>query len=222
MKRLAEDVWQISSFPPNSINAYLVGDVVIDAATRQSGKRILRELRGHAVSAHMLTHAHADHQGATHQVCETLGVPLWVGARDADAAEDPRLILERQVSHPIPRLYWHIWHGRGHAVDRALAEGDEVAGFTVLETPGHSAGHLALWRESDRTLIAGDVMSSIDTMTLLPGLHEARSFFTPDPAENRRSAKRFAELEPALVLFGHGPPLRDPARFTEFVNRLPA
>src|ERR1700742_4876776 len=139
MKRLADDVWQISSFPPNSINTYLVGDVLIDAATRQSKKRILRELRGHAVSAHALTHAHADHQGATHGVCSELGIPLWVGTRDADAAEDPRLIRERAPNHPITRLYYTIWHGPGHAVDRTLAEGDEGAGFKVLETPGHSA-----------------------------------------------------------------------------------
>lgn len=221
MKRLAEDVWQISSFPPSSINAYLVGDVLVDAQTRQAKKRILRELRGHAVSAHMLTHAHADHQGASHAVCEELGIPLWVGTRDADAAEEPRLIIERTPSHPIPRLYYAIWHGPGHPVDRTLAEGDDVAGFTVMETPGHSAGHLALWRESDRTLIVGDVLSSIDTITLLPGLHEAKGFFTADPDENRRSAKRFAELEPELVLFGHGPPLRDPAKFTAFVAALP-
>lgn len=222
MKRLAEDVWQISSFPPNSINAYLVGDVLVDAATRTSRKRILRELRGHAVSAHVLTHAHADHQGASHAVCEELSVPLWVGTRDADAAEEPRLMLERSPSHPITRLFWHSFHGPGHSVDRTLAEGDEVAGFTVMETPGHSAGHLSFWRESDRTLIVGDVMSSADSITQLPGMHEAKAFFTADPAENRRSAKRFAELEPALALFGHGPPLRDPAKFTAFVNDLPA
>lgn len=220
MKRLADDVWQISSFPPNSINAYLVGDVLIDAATRQSKKRILRELRGHAVSAHALTHVHSDHQGASHGVCEELGIPLWVGARDADAAENPELMRERSPSHPIPRLYYTIWHGPGHPVDRTLAEGDEVAGFTVLETPGHTAGHVSFWRESDRTLIVGDVMSSVDTVTLMPGLHDSKRMFTADPRENRRSAKRFAELEPQLVLFGHGPPLRDPAKFTAFVNGL--
>ena len=47
------------------------------------------------------------------------------------------------------------------------------------------------------------------------------TIFTPDPARNRESARRRGELEPALALFGHGPPLRDPRRFTEFVAGLP-
>jgi hydroxyacylglutathione hydrolase len=222
VKRLAEDVWQISSVMPDAINAYLVGDVLVDAATRHSARRILRQLRGHAVSAHALTHAHADHQGASHELCATLGVPFWVGARDADAAEDPRLIRERSSNHPLPRLYYRIWAGPGHPVDRRLAEGDDVAGFTVIDTPGHSRGHIALWRESDRTLIAGDVLSSIDTVTGLPGLHDSKPFFTADVAQNHRSARRLAALEPALVLFGHGRPVRDTKKFVDFVAALPA
>ncbi len=49
---------------------------------------------------------------------------------------------------------------KARRVDRALAEGDEVAGFRVLDTPGHSPGHVAYWRESDGVLICGDVMRS--------------------------------------------------------------
>ena len=69
-------------------------------------------------------------------------------------------------------------------------------------------------------LICGDVLTNMDTTTGLPGLHEPKGYFTPDPATNRRSAKRLAELEPALVLFGHGAPLRDTARFVEFCSGL--
>ena len=58
------------------INVYVVEDVLIDAATRHSGGRILRELEGR-VNAHALTHAHPDHQGASHEVCEALGIPFW-------------------------------------------------------------------------------------------------------------------------------------------------
>lgn len=43
----------------------------------------------------------------------------------------------------------------------------------------------------------------------------------PDPARNRQSARKLAALEPALVCFGHGPPLRDTQRFVEFVAALP-
>jgi glyoxylase-like metal-dependent hydrolase (beta-lactamase superfamily II) len=105
-------------------------------------------------------------------------------------------------------------------VDRALKEGDEVAGFTVLDTPGHSAGHMSLWRESDRTLILGDVLNSQDPLLGIPGLRLPKDFFTPDPARNRQSAKRLGELEPSLVLFGHGPPERDTRKFVDFCAAL--
>ena len=58
--------------------------------------------------------------------------------------------------------------GPPHPVARALHEGDEVAGFTVLETPGHSRGHVAFWRESDRVLILGDVLNNMNLMTGIP------------------------------------------------------
>ena len=52
-------------------------------------------------------------------------------------------------------------------------------------------------------------------------LHEPLAAFTPDPARNRASARRLAALEPALVCFGHGPPLRDAGELTRFVAALP-
>ena len=98
-------------------------------------------------------------------------------------------------------------------VARALHEGDDLGhGFVVLETPGHSDGHVAFWRESDRTLVAGDVLFNMNVLTTVPGLHEPPRILTRDPRRNRESARRLAALEPELVLFGHGPPLRDPAR----------
>jgi hydroxyacylglutathione hydrolase len=221
VKEVAPGVWQLRGFPPNLINVFLLEDVLIDAATRNSGRRILRELRGRDVSAHALTHAHPDHQGASKEVCEHLEVPFWVGERDADAAERPELIGERQPDHPIAQFFHRTMTGPGRRVDRILREGDEVAGFRVIETPGHSAGHVVFFREADRVLVIGDVLNSADPLTLLPGLREPRPYFSPDPAENRRSARKLAPLEPELVLFGHGPPLRDPSRFVDFVNGLP-
>jgi glyoxylase-like metal-dependent hydrolase (beta-lactamase superfamily II) len=44
--------------------------------------------------------------------------------------------------------------------------------------------------------------------------------FTPDPERNRQSERLLAELEPALVLFGHGPPLRDPEALRNFTDRV--
>ena len=52
-------------------------------------------------------------------------------------------------------------------------------------------------------------------------LREPFPTFSPDPQLNRESARRLAALEPALVCFGHGRPLRDPARFAAAVAKLP-
>jgi hydroxyacylglutathione hydrolase len=220
MRELTPGIWQIDGFPPNGINSYLVGDLLIDAMTRRDTKRILKALRGRPVTAHAVTHAHPDHQGASHAVCSEFGIPLMVGAADADAVEDPRLIAERQPSNRVAQFFVKTFVGPAHPVDRRLVEGDEVGGFTVLDVPGHSIGHVAFWRESDRALVVGDVLCNMNVLTGLPGLQLPKDFVTPDPARNRESARRFAGLRPELVLFGHGKPLRDPAKFDAFVSAL--
>jgi hydroxyacylglutathione hydrolase len=222
MRQLADGLYQLKGRPPNIMNVYLAGDVLLDAATRHSGGRILRQLDGRDVRAHALTHAHGDHQGASHEVCTNLGIPYWVGERDVEAAEGGAEAIGRDMPPGIrPKISRRLFAGPGHPVDRPLREGDEVGGFTVLDVPGHSAGHVAYWRESDRSLVLGDVLFGLHPMTGRPGLHEPPDFFTPDPARNRESARKLAALEPALVCFGHGPPLRDTRRFVEFVEGLP-
>ncbi len=220
MKELAKDVYQLSGRPRNAINVYLVGDVLIDAATRQAERRIVRQLEGHTLTAHALTHAHPDHQGSSHAICERYGIPLWCGQGDVPAMETPGAIVNPKVPGWFNRVQARYWTGPPHPVARALHEGDEVAGFTVLETPGHAPGHVSFWRESDRVLIAGDVLGTIHFITGVPGLHTPPDLFTPDPARNRDSARRLAALEPALACFGHGAPLRDPRKLADFVARL--
>jgi hydroxyacylglutathione hydrolase len=222
MKQLAADVYLLRGFPPNAINVYLVGDVLIDAATRQAEKRILREIRGRTLTAHALTHAHPDHQGSSHAICERLGIPLWCGQGDVPAMETPGGIKNSQAPGWLNRFQARYWTGPPHPVARALKEGDEVAGFTVLEVPGHAPGHVAYWRESDRVLILGDVLNNVNLRTGVTGLHEPPAVFTPDPPRNRESARRLAALEPALAMFGHGAPLRDPRKLSDFCARLPA
>jgi hydroxyacylglutathione hydrolase len=221
MKQLADGVWQLRGFPPDAINVYLVEDVLIDAGTRMAGRRILRQLAGRRVNAHALTHAHPDHQGASDEVCGKLRIPFWVGEKDVPYAEDPRRIGDVQPKHPFNRLALRYWAGPGRDVDRVLREDDEVAGFRVIDVPGHSPGHVAYWRESDRVLILGDVLNNVDVATGVPGLHDPKAYLTADPSENRRSARKLARLEPSLVLFGHGRPLRNTRKFVDFVHALP-
>ena len=204
MRTLALDVHELRGVPPHALNVYLVGDVLVDAGTTGAHRRIVRELAVRQMAAHVVTHAHPDHYGSSHAVCEQLGLPLWAGERDADAVEagsfvpSPTRVGALLSRAPMPP---------GHPVARRLREGDAVgAGFSVLDVPGHSPGHIALWREADRTLIAGDVFFN------LPRLGAPPRFMSFDPDANRASMRRLAELRPALVLFGHGPPLRDPER----------
>jgi len=221
MKQLVEDVYMLNGFPTNAINVYLVGDVLIDAGTRQAEKRIFRQIAGRTIAAHALTHVHPDHQGSSHAVGERLGIPLWCGQDDVPAMETPGGVVSPNAPRWLQRAQERWWIGPPHPVARALREGDEVAGFTVLDTPGHTRGHIALWRESDRVLIMGDVLNNMNVKTGLTGLHEPMGMFTPDPVRNRASARRLAALRPALACFGHGPPLRDPDKLADFAARLP-
>jgi hydroxyacylglutathione hydrolase len=222
VRQLADGVHMLSGRPANAINVYLVHDVLIDAATRRGERRIMRQIAERQVSAHALTHAHPDHQGSSHAICERLEIPLWCGQDDVPAMETPGAIAHSQEPGWLNRMQQRFWTGPPHPVSRALVEGDDVADFTVLETPGHSRGHVAYWRSSDRVLILGDVLNNLNVRTGRPGLHEPPIAFTADPARNRRSARRLARLRPQLALFGHGPPLRDPDRLADFVERLAA
>ncbi len=105
MKQLAEDVYMLKGFPPNAINVYVAGDVLIDSATRQAEKRIFKQIAGRTLTAHALTHVHPDHQGCSHVVCERLGIPLWVGQDDVPAMETAGSVVggegaRRDEAHP--------------------------------------------------------------------------------------------------------------------------
>jgi hydroxyacylglutathione hydrolase len=221
VRQLADGVHQLSGWPRNAINVYMLGDVLLDAATRQGEQRIMRQLAGRRLNAHALTHAHPDHQGSSHAICTRLEIPLWCGQGDVPAMETPGGVYASQAPTWVNRMQRRFWTGPPHPVARALIEGDEVAGFTVLEVPGHSRGHLAYWREQDRVLLLGDVLNNVDLGFGISGLHEPPAILTPDPARNRASARRLAALRPSLTCFGHGAPLRDPGKLADFVDRLP-
>ena len=212
MQQLADDVWHLSGFPPNSVNVYVLGDVLIDAGIAFDKKRILKQLTGRTITAHALTHAHIDHYGASHAICEALRIPMWCGADDVAAVESGKMVGAGGRMLPA---------AKAHPIARALREGDEVAGFTVLETPGHSPGHVSYWRESDRTLICGDVMWGTNPFLMRGDIRKPFPAFSPDPKLNRESARRIVALQPALVCFGHGKPLRDPTRLAAAVAKLP-
>jgi len=222
MRQLAHDLHALPGRPAHAFNVHLVGGVLVDAATRRATGRILRALDGAEVRAHAVTHAHADHQGASAAVCAALQVPFWGPEAESDALRRGDLSA-MAPSNAVTRWQLRHWAGPAVAVDRALREGDELdAGFVALETPGHSPGHLSYWREEDRTLVAGDVLFGRHPLTGRPGLHEPPARFTLDPERNRDSIRRVAALRPALIVFGHGPAWRDPDALEAFAAALPA
>ena len=222
MKQLADDLFVLEGFPPYAINVYLLGDVLIDAATRFAARRILRRLRGRTVSLHALTHAHPDHQGASHAICERWEFRSGAEKRDAVAME------RRGRDHGADAAALALGLGRPavdgppHPVSRRLREGDQVGSLhgdrdawahggphLVLARgrPGSDHGRCALQREHLERL--GDASASRNGSSRSTRLRTAGS------------ARRFIALEPKLVCFGHGPPLCEHRAFVDYVKRLP-
>jgi glyoxylase-like metal-dependent hydrolase (beta-lactamase superfamily II) len=223
---LAPELYLLRGFPPNAFNVYVMGDVIVDSGTPAAKRRVLKQVnslmatQGLKISAHVLTHAHQDHFGSSKALCDELGIPLWCGEADGDAVEGGAQAWPEQLS-TLARFLSRLPDPPAVPVARRLREGDEVGGFTVLHVPGHSAGHLAFWREADRVLVMGDVLFNEHALLHIPGLRQPPRASTPSPRDNRASARRLAALDPALICFGHGAPMRDTRKFADFVASLP-
>ncbi len=221
IEQVAPDLLRLSFGPVrDGINIYLIGDVLVDSGPSWQGERLLRALRGRPVTAHAITHAHFDHQGASHFIAEALGIPVWCGEGDRAALEsgDPATVLPKPRGAAL--RFARLLAGPAHPVARTLRAGDEVGGFTVIESPGHTPGHTAFWRSDDRALVLGDVLFNRNPVTLRRRLEEPFTIFTWDPAVNRASARKLAALRPELICFGHGAPLRDAAAFQRYITGL--
>jgi glyoxylase-like metal-dependent hydrolase (beta-lactamase superfamily II) len=91
-----------------------------------------------------------------------------------------------------------------------------------IHTPGHTPGHISLWRPTDRALIAGDAFitttqeSAYAVMTQRTELHGPPMYFTQNWDDSRESVRRLAALQPELAVTGHGQAMRGP----EMLNAL--
>jgi hydroxyacylglutathione hydrolase len=213
MEQLADDVWHVPLGPRDSVNTYILGDVLVDSGYRFQSGRAIAAAKRLGVTQHALTHAHLDHAGGSARVCRELGIDgVAVGVVDAGDVHSGKPAPPPHT--PGPLRGFGRWYGSfaPAPVARELHEGDVVGpGFVVLDVPGHSNGHVAFWREDDGILIAGDVLFNMHLITTAPGLREPPRPFTMDPARNRESIAKVAALEPRVVGFGHGPVLREDA-----------
>jgi glyoxylase-like metal-dependent hydrolase (beta-lactamase superfamily II) len=147
----------------------------------------------------------------------------------AHEQELPYLTGRRSYPPPDPAAAWGAMsllspllpRGPFHFEDRVRplpADGSVpgMQGWRWIHTPGHSAGHVSLFREADRTLIAGDAFVTTKNESVMaviarrPMVHRPPAYFTPDWASARVSVQRLAALEPELAATGHGPPMRGP------------
>ena len=146
-----------------------------------------------------LTHVHPDHQGVAKDVCEARGVPLACHADDVDAMEGRRPVQEAAAEQPgQPGDHARSGRARRTRSTGCSSEGDEVAGFRVVHAPGHARGEVIFFRE----LRPGGDLRRRDPQHELrhrrcPGSRSRPTIFTYDPAENRRSIRKLAELEPS-------------------------
>ena len=201
--------------------------VLIDAGVMGAAKSILRAAeerfgRESAPAAIVLTHGHFDHVGALAELAERWDVPIY-----AHELELPYLNGESAYPPPDPSVGGGLmsassrFYPRGPIdVRRWLnvlpADGTvpEMPGWQWRHTPGHTPGHVSLWREVDATLIAGDAFittaqdSAYAVATQRPELHGPPMYYTQDWQAAEASVRRLAAFQPELAVTGHGPALR--------------
>jgi glyoxylase-like metal-dependent hydrolase (beta-lactamase superfamily II) len=221
MKKIAENVFQIPLMPRNSINCYVIDDILIDSGIRSSGNKILSAIKNMEITKHVLTHAHADHQGSSDFICKTLNIPLWTSELEKENAESGNVTYEYPNSSGlIAKFQQKYWAGKGHKVSQVLKEGDNVGSFTVINTPGHSKGHISFFRERDKVLIVGDALVNMNLVTTVVGLNQPPNLFTTDKKMNMESIKKIVDLKPKVLCFGHGPVLYDNGELEKFMNKM--
>jgi glyoxylase-like metal-dependent hydrolase (beta-lactamase superfamily II) len=169
----------------------------------------------------ILTHGHFDHVGTVKELSEAWDVPVYAHEREL-----PYLNGERDYPEPDPTvggglmawvapLYPNEGIDLGDRIHPLPADGTVpgLEGWRWIHTPGHTPGHISLFRAADRVLIAGDAFitvkqeSAIAVMLQEQEVHGPPSYFTTDWAAARESVQRLNDLRPAVAATGHGVPM---------------
>jgi len=208
--QIAPGARQVSVGAPFKSHVYLIdgpdGPIAFDAGIKDSGPAILAAAGGRLERV-ILSHSHVDHRGAAGE----LGAPIYchpdeVADAEGDAGRsytDFGRIENERVREVLPRLQ-AAWDGGPVKITGTITDGEQVAGFRVIHSPGHAPGQIALFRESDRLLIAADIIYTLDAETAQPASARVpHPFGNWDTEMARDSIRRLIPLRATSVWTGH-------------------
>jgi glyoxylase-like metal-dependent hydrolase (beta-lactamase superfamily II)/predicted ester cyclase len=218
---VAEGVWVVQGHPARC-NVYLIEDdggvTLFDAGARTMTRAVASagaKLGG--IRRVVLGHGHTDHRG----VAPALGVPVLCHpdeVQDAEGSGGFRYWPHGLAGLPTPHrqlhrlLHRYAWDGGPVSISGTLSEGDEVAGFSVIELPGHAPGQIGLWRESDRLALSSDCFYTLDIWGRDCPPRLPMALYNLDTEQARASIRKLAALEPAAAWPGHAKPVTGDVR----------
>jgi glyoxylase-like metal-dependent hydrolase (beta-lactamase superfamily II) len=194
------------------------GVVLVDAGMDSSGADIQALLAAmgqleKSVRAVLLTHWHNDHAAGARAIQRRSDCPVYYHANDQPwlSRAAARGGLRGWIAKRVPE--WGVGvlliGLLGEAVPEAvraaeyLKDGQIVAGgFEVVETPGHTPGHVSFYYRPERVLFAGDALAVIGGRVRFM----ARPVTLDVPAA-RRSMDRCLSLDIQALCPGHREPL---------------
>lgn len=201
-------------------NQYLIvgedGLTLIDAGLNRRGTKILNYIghlgyEPHDLQRIVLTHADGDHMGGLAALKAASGARVYASPLEAKAIESGGVSRELKLKGPIRWLFkmtpW--FKVRPAAVDELVTDGQVLpvlGGLRVVETPGHTPGHISLFAPEVGALFVGDSLISSGGK-----LHPSRKAYAWDEAQALESVRIQAALEPRIVCPAHGPVLREAA-----------
>ncbi|WP_033099263.1 MBL fold metallo-hydrolase [Thermoactinomyces daqus] len=173
----------------------------------------------------VLTHGHFDHVGAVVDLVEKWDVPVY-----AHELELPYLMGKSKYPKPDPAVEGGMVAklsalfpvdpvDLGNHVRKLPSDGriPGLSGWKWIHTPGHTPGHVSLFREADRSLIAGDAFLTVKQDSLFkmimqePEICGPPRYWTTDWQAARESVRRLEALKPLRVVAGHGMPMKGEA-----------
>ncbi|MBC7795595.1 MAG: MBL fold metallo-hydrolase [Pyrinomonadaceae bacterium] len=171
----------------------------------------------------VLTHGHFDHVGAVKTLAERWNVPVYahelelpyLTGRSKYPPADPT-VSDSGLMGYLSFMYPRTGENLGELVQKF--PDNDVLSFNnewkIVSTPGHTPGHISLFRESDGVFIAGDAIvttkpeSAYSSLTESPQqIRRPPAYFTPDWVSSAESVRKIAALKPETVATGHGKPM---------------